>query len=89
MKRQTRFVSRHPARTIIATIEAVAESMGLKVHSQNYKVKFLVAFFDSSSNFAVMPYSRIYMIFFQDMFLITNMLQENKDIIKGEIPICT
>ncbi|EHA8590347.1 putative CBL-interacting protein kinase 24 [Cocos nucifera] len=41
VKRQTRFVSRHPARTIIATIEAVAESMGLKVHSQNYKTCIL------------------------------------------------
>ncbi|XP_010907282.1 CBL-interacting protein kinase 24 isoform X1 [Elaeis guineensis] len=39
VKRQTRFVSRHPARTIIATIEAVAQSMGLKVHSQNYKMR--------------------------------------------------
>uniref|UniRef100_A0A6V7QQW9 non-specific serine/threonine protein kinase n=1 Tax=Ananas comosus var. bracteatus TaxID=296719 RepID=A0A6V7QQW9_ANACO len=37
VKRQTRFVSRQPAKTIIATIEAVAELMGLKVHSQNYK----------------------------------------------------
>ncbi|XP_020087876.1 CBL-interacting protein kinase 24 isoform X4 [Ananas comosus] len=37
VKRQTRFVSRQPANTIIATIEAVAELMGLKVHSQNYK----------------------------------------------------
>lgn len=38
MKRQTRFVSRKPARVIISTIEAVAESMGLKVHTRNYKV---------------------------------------------------
>ncbi|KAG8094732.1 hypothetical protein GUJ93_ZPchr0012g21585 [Zizania palustris] len=39
VKRQTRFVSRKPAMTIIATIEVVAKSMGLKVHSQNYKVR--------------------------------------------------
>ncbi|KAF9614966.1 hypothetical protein IFM89_021396 [Coptis chinensis] len=38
VKRQTRFVSRKPAKTIISSIEAVAESMGLKVHSRNYKV---------------------------------------------------
>lgn len=42
VKRQTRFVSRQPAKTIIATIEAVAELMGLKVHSQNYKVSCLL-----------------------------------------------
>ncbi|KAK8455868.1 hypothetical protein SEVIR_4G231900v4 [Setaria viridis] len=39
VKRQTRFVSRKPAMTIVATIEVVAESMGLKVHSQNYKLR--------------------------------------------------
>uniref|UniRef100_A0A804R3Q9 non-specific serine/threonine protein kinase n=1 Tax=Zea mays TaxID=4577 RepID=A0A804R3Q9_MAIZE len=38
VKRQTRFVSRKPAKTVVATIEVVAESMGLKVHSRNYKV---------------------------------------------------
>ncbi|KAM3192305.1 hypothetical protein ACQJBY_069501 [Aegilops geniculata] len=38
VKRQTRFVSRKPAKTIAATIEVVADSMGLKVHSQNYKI---------------------------------------------------
>lgn len=38
VKRQTRFVSRKPATVIISSIEAVAESMGLKVHSRNYKV---------------------------------------------------
>ncbi|KAM3212588.1 hypothetical protein ACQJBY_065567 [Aegilops geniculata] len=37
VKRQTRFVSRKPAKTIAATIEGAADSMGLKVHSQNYK----------------------------------------------------
>lgn len=39
IKRQTRFVSRKPARTIIESIEAVAESMGLKVHSHSYKMR--------------------------------------------------
>ncbi|KAM3212587.1 hypothetical protein ACQJBY_065567 [Aegilops geniculata] len=38
VKRQTRFVSRKPAKTIAATIEGAADSMGLKVHSQNYKI---------------------------------------------------
>lgn len=39
VKRQTRFVSRKPATVIISSIEAVAESMGLKVHSRNYKMR--------------------------------------------------
>ncbi|OMO57777.1 hypothetical protein COLO4_35109 [Corchorus olitorius] len=39
VKRQTRFVSRKPARVIISTVEAVAESMGLKVHTRNYKTR--------------------------------------------------
>ncbi|WOL08122.1 CBL-interacting protein kinase 24 isoform X1 [Canna indica] len=39
VKRQTRFVSRQPAKTIVATIEAVAESIGFKVHSQNFKMR--------------------------------------------------
>ena len=42
--RQTRFVSRQPANVIISTIEAVAKSMGLKVHSRNYKVDNLYMF---------------------------------------------
>ncbi|GMI89225.1 CBL-INTERACTING PROTEIN KINASE 24, SNF1-RELATED PROTEIN KINASE 3.11, SALT OVERLY SENSITIVE 2 [Hibiscus trionum] len=37
VKRQTRFVSRKPARVIISSVEAVAESMGLKVHTRHYK----------------------------------------------------
>ncbi|KAI8001085.1 CBL-interacting protein kinase 24 [Camellia lanceoleosa] len=37
VKRQTRFVSRQPTKLIISTIEAVAESMGLKVHTRYYK----------------------------------------------------
>ncbi|KAK7264919.1 hypothetical protein RJT34_32532 [Clitoria ternatea] len=39
VKRQTRFVSRKPAKVIISSIAAVAESMGLKVHSRNYKMR--------------------------------------------------
>ncbi|XP_042424941.1 CBL-interacting protein kinase 24-like isoform X1 [Zingiber officinale] len=39
VKRQTRFISRQPANTIVATIEAVAASIGLKVHSQNFKMR--------------------------------------------------
>lgn len=38
MKRQTRFVSRYPAKTIVAAIEEVADTMGLQSHSRNYKV---------------------------------------------------
>ncbi|XVF48083.1 hypothetical protein PTKIN_Ptkin03bG0162600 [Pterospermum kingtungense] len=38
VKRQTRFVSRKPARVIISSVEAVAESIGLKVHTRNYKL---------------------------------------------------
>ncbi|KAL4318934.1 hypothetical protein GQ457_18G003550 [Hibiscus cannabinus] len=39
VKRQTRFVSRKPARVIISSVEAIAESMGLKVHTRNYKTR--------------------------------------------------
>ncbi|XVE54433.1 hypothetical protein DITRI_Ditri03aG0081100 [Diplodiscus trichospermus] len=39
VKRQTRFVSCKPARVIISSVEAVAESMGLKVHTRNYKTR--------------------------------------------------
>ncbi|KAG0498061.1 hypothetical protein HPP92_002752 [Vanilla planifolia] len=39
VKRQTRFVSRDSPRTIIANVEAVAESVSLKFHSQNYKIR--------------------------------------------------
>ncbi|GLT26207.1 hypothetical protein SLA2020_012890 [Shorea laevis] len=39
IKRQTRFVSQKPAKVIISSIEAVAESMGLKVHTRNYKTR--------------------------------------------------
>ncbi|KAB2598950.1 CBL-interacting serine/threonine-protein kinase 24-like [Pyrus ussuriensis x Pyrus communis] len=39
VNRQTRFVSRKPAHVIISNVEAVAESMGLKVHTRNYKTR--------------------------------------------------
>ncbi|XWS27014.1 hypothetical protein CRYUN_Cryun26dG0079600 [Craigia yunnanensis] len=39
VKRQTRFVSRKPARVIISSVEAVAESSGLKVYTRNYKTR--------------------------------------------------
>ncbi|KAE8669037.1 CBL-interacting protein kinase 23 [Hibiscus syriacus] len=39
VKRQTRFVSRKPARVIISSVEALAESMGLKVHTRNFKTR--------------------------------------------------
>ncbi|PHU08301.1 CBL-interacting serine/threonine-protein kinase 24 [Capsicum chinense] len=39
VKRQTRFVSREPAKVIIETIEAASESLGLKVHTRDYKTR--------------------------------------------------
>ncbi|KAK3436676.1 hypothetical protein EUGRSUZ_C01333 [Eucalyptus grandis] len=39
IKRQTRFVSRKSAKVIISSIEAVAGSMGLKVHTRNFKTR--------------------------------------------------
>ncbi|XP_021760794.1 CBL-interacting serine/threonine-protein kinase 24-like isoform X2 [Chenopodium quinoa] len=39
VKRQTRFVSKESPKAIISTIETVAESMGLKVHTRNYKTR--------------------------------------------------
>jgi len=38
VKRQTRFVSRREPSEIIANIEAVANSMGFKSHTRNFKV---------------------------------------------------
>lgn len=40
VNRQTRFVSRQPAKVIISAIEAAAGSMGLKIHTRSYKVAF-------------------------------------------------
>ncbi|XP_047084446.1 CBL-interacting protein kinase 24-like [Lolium rigidum] len=53
VKRQTRFVSRKPPKTIVATIEVVADSMGLKVHSQNYKLRLEGISANKMSPFAV------------------------------------
>nr|GEW68770.1 CBL-interacting serine/threonine-protein kinase 24-like [Tanacetum cinerariifolium] len=39
VKRQTRFVSRKPAKDIISTIEAVAELLGFKVQTRGYKTR--------------------------------------------------
>ncbi|XP_057750784.1 CBL-interacting serine/threonine-protein kinase 24-like isoform X1 [Arachis stenosperma] len=53
VKRQTRFVSRKPARVIISYIEAAAESMGLKVHSRNYKMRLEGVAANNVAQFAV------------------------------------
>lgn len=39
IKRQTRFISQKPAQVIIASIEAVAESMSLSVNTRNFKTR--------------------------------------------------
>ncbi|XP_022144943.1 CBL-interacting serine/threonine-protein kinase 24 isoform X2 [Momordica charantia] len=39
IKRQTRFVSQKPANIIMSTMEAVAEAMGLNVHTRNFKTR--------------------------------------------------
>ncbi|KAK9697843.1 hypothetical protein RND81_08G065000 [Saponaria officinalis] len=53
VKRQTRFVSRESPNTIISTIEAVAESMGLKVHTRNYKTRLERISANNAGPFAV------------------------------------
>ncbi|KAG8372703.1 hypothetical protein BUALT_Bualt12G0094300 [Buddleja alternifolia] len=53
VKRQTRFVSRQPAKVIISAIEAAAESMGLKVHTRNYKTRLEGVSANKASQFAV------------------------------------
>ncbi|XP_012573528.1 CBL-interacting serine/threonine-protein kinase 24 isoform X1 [Cicer arietinum] len=53
VKRQTRFVSREPAKVIISSIEAVAESMGLKAHSRSYKMRIERVFSNKVGQFAV------------------------------------
>lgn len=40
VKRQTRFVSRRAPNEIIANIEAVADSIGFKSHTRNFKVTY-------------------------------------------------
>lgn len=53
VKRQTRFVSRKPANVIISTIEAVAESMSLKVHRRGYKIRLEGISVNMAGQFAV------------------------------------
>ncbi|XVE71455.1 hypothetical protein DITRI_Ditri10aG0152000 [Diplodiscus trichospermus] len=53
VKRQTRFVSRKPARVIISSIEAVAESMCLKVHTRNYRTRLEGISANKAGQFAV------------------------------------
>ncbi|KAL9260422.1 CBL-interacting protein kinase 24-like protein, partial [Drosera capensis] len=53
VKRQTRFVSRQPAKVIISTIEAIGESMGLKVHTRSYKTRLEGISANRTGQFAV------------------------------------
>ncbi|PKI79578.1 hypothetical protein CRG98_000053, partial [Punica granatum] len=53
VKRQTRFVSREPPKVITSSIEAVAEQMGLKVHSRNYKMRLQGVTANKAGQFAV------------------------------------
>ncbi|XP_057416706.1 CBL-interacting serine/threonine-protein kinase 24 isoform X2 [Lotus japonicus] len=53
VKRQTRFVSRKPAKVIISSIKVVAESMGLKLQSRNYKMRIEGLSANKAGQFAV------------------------------------
>ncbi|KAG5226108.1 hypothetical protein OIU76_027115 [Salix suchowensis] len=53
IKRQTRFVSRKPAKDIISAIEAVAKSMNLKVNTRNYKTRLEGVSENKAGQFAV------------------------------------
>ncbi|KAJ8431853.1 hypothetical protein Cgig2_023497 [Carnegiea gigantea] len=53
VKRQTRFVSREAPKVIISTIETVALSMGLKVHTRNYTTRLEGISADKAGQFAV------------------------------------
>ncbi|KAK4481185.1 hypothetical protein RD792_012066 [Penstemon davidsonii] len=53
IKRQTRFFSRQPAKVIISSIEAAAGSLGLKVHTRNYKTRLEGVSANRASQFAV------------------------------------
>lgn len=53
VKRQTRFVSCQPAKVIIETIEAAAESLGLKVHTRDYKTRIEGVTANRAGQFAV------------------------------------
>ncbi|KAK4274208.1 hypothetical protein QN277_017470 [Acacia crassicarpa] len=39
MKYQTRFISQKPAKVVLSSMEVVAQSMGLKTHIRNYKMR--------------------------------------------------
>ncbi|CAN6442373.1 unnamed protein product [Victoria cruziana] len=53
VKRQTRFVSREPAKVIISTLETVGESMGLKVRARNYKMRLEGVSANKAGQFAI------------------------------------
>ncbi|NP_001234210.1 calcineurin B-like interacting protein kinase isoform X1 [Solanum lycopersicum] len=53
VKRQTRFISRQPAKVVIETIEAAAESLGLKVHTRDYKTRIEGVTANRAGQFAV------------------------------------
>ncbi|XP_056162225.1 CBL-interacting serine/threonine-protein kinase 24-like isoform X2 [Syzygium oleosum] len=53
VKRQTRFVSRKPAQVVISSIEAVGISMGLKVHTRNFKTRIEGISANKAGQFAV------------------------------------
>ncbi|KAF3775966.1 CBL-interacting protein kinase 24 [Nymphaea thermarum] len=53
VKRQTRFVSREPAKVIISTLETVGESMGLKVRARNYKMRLEGVSSNKAGQFAI------------------------------------
>lgn len=53
VKRQTRFVSRKPAKDIISTIEVVAELLGFKVQTRGYKTRLEGASVNRVGQFAV------------------------------------
>ncbi|KAI9392277.1 hypothetical protein POPTR_006G068400v4 [Populus trichocarpa] len=53
VKKQTRFVSRKPAKVIISAFEAVAESMNLKFHTHNYKTRLEGISENKAGQFAV------------------------------------
>ncbi|KAI0522849.1 hypothetical protein KFK09_005234 [Dendrobium nobile] len=54
VKHQTRFLSRKPAKVLLSSIEIVAQSMGLKTHIRNYKMRVEGLSADRTSHFSVM-----------------------------------
>ncbi|KAL6519137.1 Son of sevenless 2 [Orobanche gracilis] len=53
VKRQTRFVSRQPAKVILAAIEAAAKLMELKVDTRSYKTRLEGVSSNRTGQFAV------------------------------------